>query len=62
MDVESTFKQQLLELKNSDKKSVLLTKEEYFNVVEELKEAVKESSSKTGRQYYVLSRLNDLTY
>lgn len=62
MDVESAFKQQLLDLKNSDKKSVLLTKEEYFNLVEELKEALKESSSKTGRQYYILSRLNDLTY
>lgn len=62
MHVEGTFKQQLLGLKNSDKKSVLLTKEEYFNLVEELKEALKESSSKTGRQYYVLSRLNDLTY
>jgi len=56
MDVESTFKQPLLELKNSG------TKEEYFNVVKELKEAVKQLSSKTGRQYYVLSRLNDITF
>ena len=62
MDVESTYKQQLLDLKSSDKKSVLLTKEEYFNLVEELKEALKESSSKTSRQYYILSRLNALTY
>jgi len=37
------------------KKSVLLPKEDYFNVIEELKEAEK-TKTKSPRQYYILKR------
>ena len=34
----------------------LLTKEEYFNLIEELKVAASRDKSKTRRQYYILKR------
>ena len=56
MDSESKFKQLLLELHDNDKKTGLMTKEEYFNLMEELKVASREPGSKTRRQYYILNR------
>ena len=38
------------------KKIGLLTKEEYFNLIEELKVAASRDKSKTRRQYYILMR------
>ena len=37
--VEASFKEQLEKLKMGEKKSLLLSKEEYFNLIEELKVA-----------------------
>ena len=38
------------------KKFGLITQEEYFNLVEELKVAASRDKSKTRRQYYILQR------
>ena len=54
--MEETFKQQLLALKERDNRSILLSKEEYFNLVEEVKSAACIDKTKTWRQYYVLKR------
>ena len=37
--VENTFREQLEQLRVSNKKSLLLSKEDYFNLIEELKVA-----------------------
>ena len=42
---------------NADKKTALMTKETYFNLIDELKEATKDTTTKTNRQYYILKRL-----
>ncbi|XP_041349605.1 KRAB-A domain-containing protein 2-like [Gigantopelta aegis] len=53
MDVR--FKELLLAKKVSDTKSVLMLKEEYFQTMDELKEACS-VKLKTARQYYILGR------
>jgi hypothetical protein len=53
---ESQFKQQLTVYINPETKSVLMTKEEYFNLIEELKVANTLQTAKTNRQYYILKR------
>ena len=52
--IENTFRAQVEQLRASDKKIGLLTKEEYFNLIEELKVAASRDKSKTRRQYYIL--------
>jgi len=54
--IESQFKQQLTVDVNPETKSGLLTKEEYFNLIEELKAANALQTMKTNRQYYILKR------
>lgn len=55
--VENTFRGQLEQLRVSNKKSLLLSKEEYFNLIEELKGAAScGDKTKTWRQYYILKR------
>ena len=54
--IESQFKQQLTVDINPETKSVLMTKEEYFNLIEELKVANTLQTAKTNRQYYILKR------
>jgi len=53
---EVQFTQQLTAMYNA-KKGVLMKKEEYFEIIEQLKEAnLAASASKTPRQYYILKR------
>lgn len=55
--IESTFRGQLGQLRVSNKKSLLLSKEEYFKLIEELKVAAScGDKTKTWRQYYILKR------
>ena len=54
--MENTFRAQVEQLCASDKKFGLITQEEYFNLVEELKVAASRDKSKTRRQYYILQR------
>ena len=49
------FRDQLQVMRAGSKKSVLLQKEDYFNLIEELKEAEK-TKTKNQRQYYILKR------
>jgi hypothetical protein len=57
ISMEAQFKEKLLQFHMSEKKSVLISKDEYFALVEELKEAAKVTgTSKTWRQYYILKR------
>ena len=51
----SQFKQQLEAVYNAAIKTVLLKKDEYFNLIEELKEASR-AEPKSRRQYYILKR------
>ena len=53
---EVTFRQKLTLMHSTDKKSVLMTKDEYFMLIEELKAASNESATKTNRQYYISKR------
>ena len=50
-----SFCEQLVKTRESDKKSLLWTKTEYFSLLEELKEACS-VKSKSPRQYYILGR------
>ena len=52
---ELQFNQQLVDICNAGKKTVLLKKDEYFNLIEELKIA-SAAEPKTTRQYYILRR------
>ena len=52
---EFQFKQQLDAMYNAAKKTVIIKKDEYFNLIEELKEASR-VKPKSRRQYYILKR------
>ena len=52
MDIEIIFKSKLYELHN-DKKSVLLSKEEYDNIINHIK---KMSQKETAHDYYLLKK------
>src|ERR1044071_1199213 len=54
--IENTFREQVEQLHNSSKKNGLLSKDEYFNLIEELKVAASSDKLKTRRQYYILKR------
>ena len=55
--IEITFREQVQELRSSDKRSVLISKEEYCNLIEELKAAAAcGNKTKTPKQYYILKR------
>lgn len=54
--VEAQFKHQLLEKYNLTQKSVLMKKDEYFTVIDELKNA-SQAVVKTPRQYYILKEI-----
>jgi len=55
--MEAQFKEKLVQLHTGEKKSVLIPKDEYFTLVDEVKEADKvTATSKTWRQYYILKR------
>ena len=53
--MEEEFKKQLLELCAGEKRFLML-KDEYYNVIAELKEAG-QATSKSRRQYYLIGRL-----
>lgn len=57
--VEAQFKHQLLEKYNLTQKSVLMKKDEYFTVIDELKNA-SQAAVKTPRQYYILKKFSIL--
>jgi hypothetical protein len=52
---ERQFKLQLNEIYNAAAKTVLIKKDDYFKLIEELKDANR-ATSKNRRQYYILSR------
>lgn len=52
---EVQFRQKLVEMCADGKKTVLLKKDEYFNLIDEVK-AADTAEIKTGRQYYILKR------
>jgi hypothetical protein len=52
---ESQFKVKLHEIYNAAVKTVLIKKEDYSKLIEELKDANR-ATSKNRRQYYILSR------
>ena len=56
ISTEMQFKQKLVEICDSGKKTVQLKKDSYYNLIEELKEAAA-AQTKTFRQYYILKRL-----
>lgn len=56
MSIEAQFRQQLGKLCVDGKKTVLMKKDEYFQLIEEVKVA-DTAEIKTGRQYYILKRL-----
>jgi len=54
----NAFKQQLFDIykRNNGRNHLFLTKDEYYSIIEEIKVAQTDSSSKTNRQYYLLKR------
>ena len=52
---ETQFKHQLDAIYSAAVKTVLMKKDEYFNLIEELKEASR-AETKSRRQYYILKR------
>ena len=55
--IEITFREQVAALRASDKRSALISKDEYFNLIEELKAAAAcGDKTKTPKQYYILKR------
>src|SRR6218665_1810647 len=57
--VEAQFKHQLLEKYNLTQKSALMKKDEYFMVIDELKNA-SQAAVQTPRQYYILKKFSIL--
>lgn len=55
---EDKFRQQLNLIYNAAVKTVLMTKDEYFKLIEDLKEA-STAASKNRRQYYILKRFEN---
>ena len=55
LSFEVQFRQQVEQLCEGNKKSVLLTKLEYYKLIDEVKEAL-QSAVKSKRQYYILKR------
>src|SRR5207248_202768 len=55
---EDKFRQQLNLICNAAVKTVLMTKDEYFKLIEDLKEA-STAASKNRRQYYILKRFEN---
>ena len=53
--MEEEFNKQISQLYSGDKKSVLFEKEEYFNLMQELKDS-SSAKAKTPRQYYILKK------
>jgi hypothetical protein len=53
---EAKFRKQLLELCEGDKKRFLMQKDQYYNLIAELKEA-DQTETKSRRQYYITGRL-----
>jgi len=54
--VEVQFQTKLIEIYGEGKKTVLIKRDDYFKLIEDIKIA-KSASSKTKRQYYILGRL-----
>ncbi|XP_066946986.1 KRAB-A domain-containing protein 2-like [Macrobrachium rosenbergii] len=52
---EENFYEKVMLKKNSDSKSLILTKIEYYNLIEELRVA-SSAKNKSNRQYYILGR------
>jgi len=59
--METEFRKQLLELCEGDKKRSLMLKDEYYNIIAELKEA-EQTETKSRRQYYITGRLAIVLY
>ena len=53
---EVKFRQKLHDMCGDGKKTVLMKKEDYFSLIDELK-VVNDAEIKTGRQYYIMKRL-----
>src|SRR5579872_14599 len=57
ISMEEQFKQSVAQLHAGEKKTLLISKDEYFNLVDEVKEAANVGgTSKTWRQYNILKR------
>ena len=56
ISMEEQFKQKVAQLYSSDKRTVMISKDEYFSLVDEVKEAANVRTSKTWRQYHILKR------
>lgn len=56
ISTELEFRNKLSLLHSNNKKVGLLTKEEYYQLIEDLKQASILSSSKTNREYYILTK------
>jgi len=54
--LEIQFKNKLDSIRANDKKTLLIGKQEYFELVQELKSAASLSTVKSSRQYYILSK------
>ena len=53
--VEAQFKHELYKIYDASLKTVLMKKDDYFNLIEEIKLA-NTAASKNRRQYYILKR------
>jgi len=62
--VEQIFNQKLDELLNtsSNKAYSSFTKEQYFNLIEEIKQASAKPNTKSNREYYILARFKIIIY
>ena len=59
--MEHAFREEMLKRKSSDTKSLLMTKDEYFLLLEEVKVA-SHTAKKSNRQYYILGRYVNNNY
>ena len=53
---EMKFKIKIGKKIGKDNKTVVLEKEEYFNLIQDLKDAASLTTVKSNRQYYILSK------
>ena len=61
-NMESSFKQRFAEICNGTKVHANFSKEVYFNLVDEVKNAASKDATKTNREYYILSKYVAYSY
>jgi len=60
--MENVFRQRLAEISQDGKSYSTFSKEQYFTAIDDLKNAIQQTGTKSKKQYYLLSRYETNIY